>query len=146
MKLSRNFKRILVAGAVVLPLGAIFLYNATHIANKTIGFQLQAFGTAVYEYQAAHGRWPQGAADLAQTSLPVRLRYWQDELQSGKVVVAWPQNWPPRPQDNGRYILAYFTGGLISGFGRNWVLWGDLRTEYLPKDRLAAALEAAKSR
>ena len=146
MKLSRNFKRILVAGAVVLASGAIFLYNSTDIANQAIVYQLQAFGAAVYEYQAAHGQWPQGAADLATTSLPARSRYWQEELRSGRVVVAWPQNWPPRPQDNGRYILAYFTGGLISGCGRNWVLWGDRRTAYLPRDQLTAALKAAKSR
>jgi hypothetical protein len=146
MKLSGNFKKLLLAGAVVLASVAIFLYNSTDISSQAVCYQLQAFGTAIYEYHAAHGQWPQGAADLAKTSLPARLRYWQEELQSGRVVVAWPQNWPPHPQDNGHYILAYFTGGLISGFGRHWVLWGDLRTEYLPSDKLTAVLKAAKGK
>lgn len=147
MKLSGNFKKMLLAGAAVLASVTIFLYNSTDISSQAICYQLQAFGTAIYEYQAAHGQWPQSSADLAITSLPVRLRYWQEELQSGRVAVAWPQNnWQPHPKENGNYILAYFTGGLISGFGRNWVLWGDLRTEYLPNDKLTAALKTAMTR
>ncbi len=99
MKLSGKFKKMLLAGAAVLASVAIFLYNSTGISSQAICYQLQAFGTAVYEYQAAQGQWPQSAADLATTSLPVRLRSWQDELQSGRVVVAWPKNnWQPHPK------------------------------------------------
>ena len=56
--------------------------------------------------------------------------------------MAWPRNWKSNPKDNSTHVLAYYTAGLISEVGRNWVLWGDLRTEYLSKDRLKAALTA----
>ena len=50
-----------------------------------------------------------------------------------------PSDWKPNPQDNADRILAYYNAGLISKVG-NWVLWGDLRTEYLRTEKLQALL------
>ena len=134
---------LLGAGLGLLVLG-IFIYNTTDLASQAIRYQLGVYGTSIYEYRVATGRWPESAADLARTSIPGRFRHWQDELLSGTVVVIWPHNMEPNPRDNGHRILAYFNGGLIARFGRKWVLWGDLRTEYLPNDKLTTALQAAK--
>lgn len=140
-----NLKKgmLLGAGVVLISLG-FFIYNTMDISSLAICYQLGVYGTSIYEYQAANGHWPESAADLARTSISARFRHWQDELRSGRVVVVWPHNLKSNPRDNGNRILAYFTGGLISKFGRNWVLWGDLRTEYLPTEKLQAALQAAK--
>jgi len=124
-----------------LLLSGFFIYNSIDISNQTIRFRLKALGASIYEYRALTGHWPAKADDLSMTSMALKLRYWQDELQNGSVVVLWPRNLKPHPRDNGGRILAYFQGGLISTFG-NWVCWGDLRTEYLPTDKLQAALKA----
>jgi hypothetical protein len=45
-------------------------------------------------------------------------------------------------RDNADKILAYYNAGLISKFGKQWVCWGDLHTEYLPSQRLQALLKS----
>jgi len=98
----------------------------------------------IYGYRAARGHWPAKVADLAGTPMALTMRGWDDDIVSGRVVVLWPQDWPPSPRDNGGKILAYYTAGLISEFGKQWVCWGDLRTEYLPTEKLQAALKTTR--
>lgn len=120
-----------------------FAYNSIDIASDAIRFRLQALGAGIYEYRALKGHWPAKADDLTITSMAVRLRFWQEEIQSGRVVVVWPRDWKPHPPDNRDRILAYYDSGLLSKFGRKYVCWGDLRTEYLSTAKLEAALTAA---
>ncbi len=133
-----------MGGGVVLLAVAIYLYNTMDISSQAVRYRLEALGASIYEYHTATGQWPDQAADLAGTSMAVRMRYWQDDIQSGRVVVLWPHNLKPNPRDNADRVLAYFTGGLISKFGRQWVCWGDLRTEYLPTEKLQGILKTAK--
>jgi hypothetical protein len=141
MNLKKNI--LLGAGFVLLILG-IFIYNTTDLASQAIRYQLGVLGGCIYEFQAANGHRPVSPAHLARTSISARYRYRQEELHSGRVVVIWPHDLKPGPRDNGHRILAYVTGGLISWFGRNWVLWGDLRTEYLSAEKLKAALHGTQ--
>ena len=139
-----NKKRLLVAGVGGLIVIGVFLYNSIDISNQTISYRLKVLGAGIYEYYSVTGQWPASAADLAKTSMALQLRYWEDDLQTGRVVVLWPRNLKPNPLDNGSRILAYFNGGLISTFG-NWVCWGDSRTEYLPTEKLQTILKSANS-
>jgi hypothetical protein len=131
--------------ALILALVAVvFIYNMADLASQAIKYQLSTLGSSIYEYQRATGQWPRSTGDLAKTSIALQMNHWQDDLQSGKLVVVWPKDLSPNPKDNADYILAYFTGGLISRFGWQWVCWGDLHLEYLPTEKLQAALKSAK--
>ena len=81
-----------------------------------------------------------GAA-VAGTPLAMQLRYWDDDILRGRVVVVWPRDFKPNPRDNAHRLLAYYAAGLISKFGRQWVCWGDLRTEHLSSANLQTAPE-----
>jgi hypothetical protein len=133
-------KRTIVGALVLLAAAGVYLYNTMDISSQAVRYRLEALGASIYEYQAAAGHWPDKAADLAGTSMAMRLRYWQDDIKTGRVVVLWPQNLKPHPQDNADRILAYYNRGLISTLG-NWVCWGDLRTEYLRTEKLQAVLK-----
>jgi len=139
----KTYKKIIIgAGALLIFIG-VYIYNTMDVSSQAIRYRLGALGASIYECQAATGHWLGKAEDLAGTSMAVRLRYWQDDLQSGRVVVLWPHNLKPNPKDNRDRILSYFTGGLISTLG-NWVCWGDLRTEYLSTEKLQALLKLAQ--
>jgi hypothetical protein len=47
-------------------------------------------------------------------------------------VIFWPTSMDAAPKNNGKVLLSYYKGGLFSQFGRVWVCWGDLRTEFVP--------------
>jgi hypothetical protein len=101
-------------------------------------YQWKLFGSAMYEYHSATGRWPARLDDLAQTSLPQQSRLWRQSAQP--IVFLWPQNLKPDPKDNANVLLAYHAGGLFNKLGRVWVCWGDLRTEHLRESDLRPRL------
>lgn len=147
MNLSGRATRKIIVGAGVLLVALVaFAYNSIDIASQTIRFRLEALGASIYEYRGLTGRWPARADDLSGTSMALRLRYWQEDIQTGRVVVVWPRDWKTHPPDNRDRILAYHTSGLLANFGWQWVCWGDLRTEYLLTKKLQAALKSASSR
>ncbi len=78
--------------------------------------------------------------------MALQMRGWDDDIYSGRVVVLWPRDWPPNPRNNPDKILAYYTAGTISGYGKQWVCWGDLRTEYLPTEKLQTIIETETSK
>ncbi len=136
---------LLAAASYSLRYTRFFLYMPiSDIAHKAVSFRLKFLCEGIYQYRAATGHWPAKAADLAGTPMALQLGYWEDDIHSGRVVVLWPQNWPPNPWDNAGKILAYYTAGTISQYGKQWVCWGDLRTEYLPTEKLQAILKSPK--
>lgn len=141
---GRHIKKIIISAGALLIFAGVYIYSTADVASQAIRFRLKILGESIYEYHAATGHWPGQAEDLARTSMAVQMRFWQEDIQSGGVVVIWPQNLKPNLKDNADRILAYYRGGLISSLG-NWVCWGDLRTEYLPAEKLQAALQATRT-
>ena len=136
-----SLKKIKIGvGALLLVLG-FFIYNITDDFIRAICYRLEVFGAGVYEYHALTGQWPDKAGDLAVTPMAARLRYWQDDLQSGRFVVVWPHDFKPNPKDNADRILVYHNAGLFLKFGIQWVCWGDLTSDYLTTAKLQAALK-----
>jgi hypothetical protein len=113
-------------------------YDSGSIAHQSMQIQLQLFGSAMYEYHAATGRWPSNLDDLARTSLPVKSYVWRQTATA--IVFLWPQDLKPDPKDNSGVLLAYWKGGLFNEMGRVWVCWGDLRTEHMLESELRARL------
>jgi hypothetical protein len=116
-------------------------FDPSSIAHQSIRLQLRLLGESIYEYRKQTGRWPAKLDDLGQTSLPAKSPYWR-AVNSESTVVLWPKDMPEDPQQNGKVLLAYYTGGRFSKFGRVWVCWGDLRTEFGP----VSAIEKAAQR
>lgn len=134
---------LLILGAIVFVLMLLFSSGTTQVADEAVQYELRAIGQSVYEYHDATGQWPHNVDDLGQTSLPVRVRYWKPSLESGSFVVVWHDHLNPDPKDNRDAVLAYHNRGTLAMFGRQWVCWGDLRTEYVSSRRLKAALAGA---
>ncbi len=131
MPSRRLIKGIIISAGVLLLASVIFLYNTIgfiyntgDISHQAVSYRLKFLCEGVYQYRWAIGRWPAKAADLAETPMALQMRFWEDDIQSGRVVVVWPRDWPPNPLDNRDRILAYYTAGLISKFGKQWVCWG----------------------
>jgi hypothetical protein len=83
-------------------------FDPNSIANQAMQVQLRLFGSAMYEYHAATGRWPSRLDDLAQTSLPRRSYIWQQTAST--MVFLWPQDLKPDPKNNADVLLAYDRG------------------------------------
>lgn len=113
-------------------------FDYSSVAHVSMQFQLKLFGAAIYEFHTATGRWPASLHDLAQTSLVRKSSAWREIARP--MVILWPKDLNPEPKDNPGMLLAYYSGGLFNQLGRVWVCWGDLRTEHLPKGKLAAQL------
>jgi hypothetical protein len=149
MKFPRIIKTILIGAGVVIIALAVLNYKARNIAHlpisdvahQAVSYRLKFLCEGIYQYRAATAHWPAKAADLAGTPMALQMRYWDDDIYSGRVVVLWPRDWPANPRDNTGKILAYYNAGLISEFGKQWVCWGDLRTEYLPTEKLQNLLK-----
>jgi len=109
------------------------------VASESVKYQLGLIGSSIYEYHSSTGRWPAKLADLAQTSLPVQSYNWK--LWMPPFVIVWHDDLKPNPKDNAGVVLAYHNKGLLAELGRKWVLWGDLRTEYVKTGRLRALLD-----
>ncbi len=142
MKLSWKRIAILVIGAIALAVVVLFLSGTTQVAHEALQYQLQAIGQSIYEYHANTGQWPSGPGDIEKTSFGLRLRYWEPALRNGSIVIVWHNNLQANPRDNANLILAYHNRGLLADMGRQWVCWGDLRTEYISSRRLEAILSA----
>ena len=110
------------------------------ISIRAIRYQLEVTGSSVYEYHTLTGHWPTQADDLASTSLPLKLRYWRMLVEQGNIVVVWHTDLSADPKLNSNAVLAYHNQGLIAAFGRKWVCWGNLRTEYISNEKLRQAL------
>lgn len=63
-------------------------------------------------------------------------------LDSRTNVIVWHDDLKATPSENANVILAYHNKGLLTWVGRQWVCWGDLRTEYIPSRELAVKLHA----
>src|SRR5579864_2521676 len=113
-------------------------FDPESIAHQSMQVQLKLFGSAMYEYHAATGRWPAKLDDLAQTSLPAKSYVWRQSATT--LTLLWPQDLKPDPKDNAGVLLAYTDVGLFNKLGRVWVCWGDLRTEHIRESELRARL------
>jgi len=109
--------------------------------TSPFGCTFASFGSSIYEYHEKTGRWPVRADDLAEISLPMRSPYWKVMLDSGTNVIVWHNDLKPNPAENANVVLAYHNKGLLASLGRQWVCWGDLRTEYLPSRKLRTKLQ-----
>jgi len=132
-----------VAGGIALVLLPVVMqfFGATEIAHESVSYSLNAIGQAIYEFHTTTGQWPSQPEDLNRTSLTLHLRYWRPVLDNGSIVVVWHDNLQPHPQENANVILAYHNRGLLAELGRQWVCWGDLRTEYISSRRLKTVLQ-----
>jgi hypothetical protein len=119
----------------------LFFSGTTQVANQALQYQLQVIGRSIYEYHAKTGQWPDKVDDLEATSIGMGLRYWKPIIHNGSIVIVWHDTLHPDPKDNAGVILAYHNKGLLAWMGRQWVCWGDLRTEYLSSRRLRDALK-----
>lgn len=143
-----------VTRAVIFALAAAFAMSlaltrtipggVADVADESVRLQLHFIGASIYEHHNRSGKWPAQPADLAGTSLPASLPYWKMLLDDELVIVVWHKSLKPEPKDNAGQILAYYNKGLISARGRNWVCWGDLRTEYIKTEDLKAYLAQRK--
>lgn len=118
--------------------------GVSDVAHDAVRLHLTLTASSIYEYQALQGRWPTKCDDLTRTSLPAASPYWRYELDEGLIVIVWHQDLKPKPADNADRILAYYAKGTISEGGRQWVCWGDLRTDYVETDVLHAYLARLK--
>jgi hypothetical protein len=115
--------------------GVIFDYfDQTSPGHLAIRDWLTWIGQGVYEYHAQTGNWPSSYDDLAKTSLPTRWPLWKSAAEN--MVLMWPKDLKDDPKENRSVMLGYYEKGLLSQLGRKWVLWGDLRTEYLPENQI----------
>ena len=142
--MSRNWKTIGIATAAAIAFLIVLLFfsGTTQVADESLRYELNTLGQSIYEYHAATGQWPSSPDNLARTSLPLRLRYWRPTLDNGSIVVVWHDKLSADPKANASVILAYHNKGLRAWLGRQWVCWGDLRTEYISSKRLKAVLNA----
>lgn len=135
-------KRLFAAAAVVLLIWVAHFawdyFDCGSVAHQSMQIQLKLFGSAMYEYHTATGRWPGRVDDLAQTSLPQQSYVWRQTAST--FVFLWPKELKPDPKDNARVLLAYIPGGLFNRMGRVWVIWGDLRTEHMREGELRSTL------
>ena len=139
--MSFGGKVLAALGVVVLVWFAQFAwdyFDRGSVAHEAMQYQLKLFGSAMYEYHSATGRWPAGLEDLAQTSLPQRSYVWMQTART--FVFLWPKDLNPNPKDNAGVLLAYDPSGLFNRLGRVWVCWGDLRTEHMRERDLRARL------
>jgi hypothetical protein len=142
--MGRTGKFAVVAGLIVL---ALVLMQApssgiSEVAHRATQLHLRFFGSSIYEFHSATGRWPAQIDDLAMTLLPQKSPYWKVMLEDQVDVIVWHKNLKPDPKDNADQILAYHNKGLIATGGQTWVCWGDLRTEYIKTDDLRAYLDS----
>jgi hypothetical protein len=134
--------KVAIVGIGLILLIALRFYSLSDIANESIRLHLQLLGSSIYEFHEKTGHWPMRAEDLAETSLAVRSPSWKVMLDSGTNVVVWRNDLKANPAENGNLVLAYHNRGLLALLGRQWVCWGDLRTEYIPSRELRARLRA----
>ena len=116
----------------------------TDISHQTIQLHLRLIGASIYEYHTKTGRWPARLDDWAETSLPRESPHWKVMIESGADVMVWHDNLNSDPKDNAHLILAYHNKGLLAWLGRQWVCWGDLRTEYVRTRKLGALLQTGQ--
>ncbi len=130
-------------GAVIVTLIILLsrFSGVRQVADESVQLGLNVIGSSIYEYHALMGKWPTRNEDLAKTSLPLKYPHWRYLLDHQLVVIVWHKAMEPDPKANSHQILAYYKKGLISEFRKNWVCWGDLRTEYIKTEDLRAYLK-----
>jgi hypothetical protein len=116
----------------------------TDVAHEAIQYHLRPLGESIYEYHGRTGQWPTRIDDLEKTSIASKSPSWRIMLEAGTNVIVWPKQLKPDPKDNAGHVLAYHNRGTLAENGRQWVCWGDLRTEYITTGELRAKLEAGK--
>ena len=142
---NRSWLTGIGAAVALLPLVAfVNFYSLSDISHHSIRLHVRLLGYSFYEYHARTGLWPTRVEDLAETSLPQQSPYWKVMIDSGTNVVVWHDDLRPDPKDNAGLILAYHNRGLLASLGRQWVCWGDLRTEYITSRELRASLQSVK--
>ena len=135
-------QKIGLAVAGVILLVALRFYGVSDVAHESIRLHLRLLGSSIYEYHANTVRWPSRPEDLAYTTIHVQSPYWKTMLDSGTNVIVWHDDLKTNPAENANVILAYHNRGLLASMGRQWVCWGDLRTEYIASKELRAKLQA----
>ena len=116
-------------------------YDLNSIAHISTRQDLAVLGASIYEFHSQAGRWPQQADDLATTAYALRRpNIWRASLVP--YVIVWRNDLTENPRDNAGIVLAYHNAGLIAKLGRQWVVWGDLHTDYVKTGELRSALAA----
>lgn len=139
----RQILALVVVASVVIALFATrgLFSGSAGVAHRAVRLHLELFASSIYEYHRAKGKWPTRIDDFEETTLPARSPHWRSCLASDAMVILWHKDLMDDPKQNRRQILAYHDKGLIAARGRQWVCWGDLRTEYIPSEELRAYLE-----
>src|SRR5258708_7206977 len=113
------------------------------VVNDADKYEVKTVAASIYEFRDVTGSWPPSIEDLRDhTSLRMRhlpKQSWEQLL--GDVVIVWPNHMSRTPAQNKNVVLAYQQTGKRL-WPLLWVCWGDLRTEYVSKSRLATALAA----
>jgi hypothetical protein len=135
---------VVVAMTIALALISRPIVGVEDIAHESARLHLGLYGSSIYNFHAATGKWPAQIGDLALTSLPAKSPYWKLMLDEEVDVIVWHKSLNPDPRANAKDILAYHNKGLISQRGQTWVCWGDLRTEYIKTEDLRAYLKNLK--
>ena len=130
-----NHRRLALAALVFLGVALAAAYSLVDVASETIRYRYPIIGASFYEYYGATNQWPKSTRDLATTSLPARLSFWEHD---GALV--WNDDLGPNPGANADRVLLFLDSGLLAAFGWTWVCWGDLRVEYVPMHRVQAGL------
>jgi hypothetical protein len=133
-------KSFRIIAALAIPLLLLLNPNLWDLSNKSVRYDLEAIGSSIYEFHNLTGEWPQGADDLARTSLPLKVHHWRYLIQAGNVVVIWNRDLLPDPGHNANRVLVYHNQGLLAAFGHKWACWGDLRTEYASNAKIRSAM------
>jgi hypothetical protein len=132
------------ACAVVVMMSVINYRGINAMATENITAFLRMYAASIYEYRDKTGRWPTRIEDLGETSLPRQTPYWKALVDDEVDVIVWPTNMKPDPKENASVLLAYHNKGLHAELGHSWVVWGDLRTEFITTEELHAILNGGR--
>jgi hypothetical protein len=144
-------KKAFAAMAVAIGLALLVVVSrfagVSDIAAQATRLHLRMVGESIYEFRQTTGRWPASGGELLHTSFAARLPLpvWRSDVEGPAFVIMWPrEGMSPDPTQNSRRVLVYHNAGLLAAFGRKWVCWGDLRTEYVKTSELESHLAAQK--
>jgi hypothetical protein len=137
----RTARNIAIAALLVAAFLAYRFWGVSDIAAEAVRLHMRMIGESMYEFHEKTGRWPVRPDDLAETSFPKKTPYWRQDVEGPAFVVLWPkEGMKPDPKANARTVLVYHDKGTLAWFGRKWVCWGDLRTEYVATGKLREQL------
>ena len=114
---SSAVPKVLIAFVVLAVLGIgvagwISKYNA-NLNRKLLIFEIRKFGLLYHEFYAAHGRAPNGLAELKSFTPPLnsgelhRGERAFDAIRRGQIVIIWSAVFRDDGEENDKYLLGY---------------------------------------